>query len=147
MIINRSKKTLLGCVAMAAVASLTLAAAPVHAQSAYDQGYDDERDMSGVTVTAPRRHVGRDAATGADIEEVSASRVVDYSDLDISTRHGARRLNARIERAARSACDELDARYPDATDGDRGSCVSDAIKTAMDQVGPDEYAYNTDWRR
>jgi UrcA family protein len=152
MTINRTKASILGCAGLAAVASLAIAGAPARAQTAYDQGYaydqgrNGQSDMSGVTVTAPRRYIGRDAATGADIERVSASRIVDYADLDLSTRRGGRELNARIEHAARAACNELDARYPDATD-EEGSCVSTAVRNAMDRVGPDQYAYNTDWRR
>lgn len=145
---NRLTKRLFGCACLAAAASLSIAAAPALAQSeygpAYDRGYNGQNELSDVTVTAPRRYIGRDAASGADIERVSTSRIVDYSDLDLRTRWGARALNDRIEDAARSACDELGAHYPDAAD-EEGSCVSTAARTAMDRVEP--AYYDTSWRR
>jgi UrcA family protein len=107
------------------------------------QGYDSDadyaagphaygHDTSGVTVYAPRQ-VGREAATGAPIEWVSASRLVDYRDLDLGSGWGRHALRRRIEDAARSACDELDTRYSDTTE-DSPPCVRTAVRNAMYEV-------------
>jgi len=56
--------------------------------TAQDYGYSGPTHYDeGVTVYAPR-HFDRDAATGAPIERVAASRVVNYSDIDPNTRWG-----------------------------------------------------------
>jgi UrcA family protein len=111
-------------------------AAPVAAQPGYGRYDDDPSTVSGIVVTAPR-HSARDSATGAPIEQVSASRVVRYGDLDLSRHWGVRELRARIERAAQSACDELDNAYP-LTGWDNRPCVRDAVREAMYQVPSDD---------
>lgn len=113
--------------AAAAALALTLNVAPVHAQS-YD---DDAYTTSGVTVYAPRT-VGR-SEIGAPIEEVHASRVVHFDDLNLDTRYGAHVLRARIEHAADEACDQLDQDYPvDA--GDNPPCRQTAVDRAEYRV-------------
>ncbi|MDR3511778.1 MAG: UrcA family protein [Caulobacteraceae bacterium] len=148
MVTIRNTRIQLGRLGLAAAASLALSAAPIwaQAQQAYDQGYAGPSggypdEMSGVTVYAPR-YVGRSATTGAPIELVRASRVVDYSDIDPDTEWGAHVLRTRIERAARSACDELDAEYPIST-SDNPPCVDEAVRNAMHQVHED--ADDSDW--
>ena len=123
-----------------AVAAPTLASA----QPGYDRdGYDrDATTTSGVTVTAPR-YRERDSATGAPIEWVSASRVVRYGDLDLSRGWGVRVLRARIARAARSACDQLDAQYPISA-ADNPPCVREAVREAMANSPIGEYADRSD---
>jgi UrcA family protein len=143
MIKTLNLKTL-GCVGLAAAASLALCAVPASAQDyrygggyAADNGYDGGQDMSGVTVYAPR-HFGYSSSTGAPIEMVSSSRVVDFSDLDPYTPHGSYVLHRRIISAARAACDEIDAHFGDTTD-DQPPCVRTAVRNAMydldDQLG------------
>jgi UrcA family protein len=120
-------------------AALGLAlAAPAAAQPG--QYGDDPYTLSGVTVTAPAHHQ-RDSATGAPIEWVSTSRVVRYGDLDLGRRWGVRELRARVERAARSACNELDSAYPIAA-SDTPPCVRDAVRQAMASAPIGEYAEN-----
>jgi len=117
-------------------AGLAAAANPAHAQSGYDYDRYGPPPGDDVTVTAPRYH-GR-SAIGAPIEDVSTTRVVYFRDLDVDTPYGADRLKSRIQRAARSACDELDAMYP-ITDGDSPDCYKTAVQDArfrvMDSLG------------
>ena len=121
------------CLTACAATALALAVtAPVAAQPGYSHYDGDPDTMSGVVVTAPR-HQQRDSATGAPIEWVSTSRVVRYGDLDLSRRWGVHELRVRIERAARSACDELDTAYP-VSASDTPPCVRDAVRDAMAQA-------------
>ena len=127
--------------ACAAAALAIGAASPVFAQPGYDAYNDEDANISttlgGVTVIAPR-HAERDSATGAPIETVMASRVVRFDELDLSKAWGMRALHVRVERAARSACDELDARYP-ITASDSPPCVRAAVRRAMYQVTSGDY--------
>jgi UrcA family protein len=108
---------------------LALVALPVAAQSYYDN--DPGYTSDDLTVTAPRT-LGR-SAIGAPIRNVSESRIVQTSDLDLGTSWGARELRRRIESAARSACDDLDARYP-ITSEDSPDCYRTAVRDAMMQA-------------
>jgi UrcA family protein len=124
--------------ASAAIALGFAVTAPVSAQPGYNHYDNDPDTLAGVVVTAPR-HQQRDSATGAPVEWVSTSRVVRYGDLDLSRRWGVRELRVRIERAARSACDELDATYPISA-SDNPPCVRDAIRNALANSPIGEYA-------
>ena len=119
----------------AIVLAFTAAGLSIAVNPARAQGYDDDRygppGGDDVTVTAPRHH-GR-SAIGAPIEDVSTTRVVYFRDLDVDTPYGADRLRSRIQQAARSACDELDAMYP-ITDGDSPDCYKSAVQDARFQV-------------
>jgi len=126
----------LGATCAAALAFGLAAALPVAAQPGYGPYDDDANTTSGIVVTAPPYHE-RDSATGAPIEWVSASRVVRYGDLDLNRRWGRRELHARIVRAARSACDELDQAYP-VTAPDSPPCVRSAVRQALYQIPGDE---------
>ena len=103
---------------------------PGYPPAAYN---DDTPYAGGVTVTAPPRH--ERSANGAEIDRVTASRVVDISDLDLSTHWGVHALHARVERAAADACQELDntpGLYPvDPSDTD---CQQRAVHEAMASV-------------
>ncbi|HWA60657.1 MAG TPA: UrcA family protein [Caulobacteraceae bacterium] len=116
---------------LTAVAALGAAAVavPAHAQP-YDDGYgySDATEVPGVTVEAPRV-LGR-TAIGAPIQLVSTSRVVDLSDLDLSTGWGAHEMRVRIERAARDACDQLDRDYLTIDQGS-SDCYRQAVNNAM----------------
>lgn len=119
--------------ALAAGAAFGLTLASSAAAQPYGDRYDnDPSTMSGIVVTAPPS-TERDSATGAPIEWVSASRVVRYGDLDLSRHWGRHELHARIERAARSACDELDSAYP-VTAADSPPCVREAVRQAMYEI-------------
>ena len=126
----QNTKKMLGCVGVAAISSLAIIAAPAQAQSVYDNDYG--YTSSGVTVYA--RPYERDAATGASIDVVRASRVVDTRDLDLSTNWGMHALNVRVDRAARDACEEIDRRYSDTALDDNATCVRHAVNRAMGDV-------------
>jgi UrcA family protein len=86
-----------------------------------------------VIIRAPYRRSERDAATGAPVERVSASRVVSYTDLDLTTDWGVHELHYRIVRAAQDACDSIDRHYDVMEPGDR-ECVANAVRDAMHQA-------------
>jgi len=155
MSIKRSRGVLLGSVAGAAAAlGLTLAsvaqAQPYYssdaADGAYakasnadmpynasDSGYDASATVGGLTVTAPGRTVH--TASGAEIVTAAVSRVVDTSDLDLSTRDGMHELRSRVENAASYACDQLDnepGMVP--VDGNDAACFHHAVDDAMSEV-------------
>ena len=130
----KNTKSVLGCIGVATISSLAFIAAPAQAQPAYaGDGYAYSTNAPSVTVYAPRRF-DRDSATGADIDVVQASRVVDTQDLDLSTNWGMHALNVRVDRAAREACNEIDRRYPDTVLDDNATCVSHAVDRAMGEV-------------
>jgi UrcA family protein len=126
--------------AFAAPAPLAIAQ-PDYGQNGYDQnGYDQNDSYTvGDIVVSPPRRAERSPTTGAPIEVVSTSRVVNYRDLDLSTPWGARELRARIERAASAACDELDALYPIAAD-DNPDCFKTTVRRALEN-SPIAYDY------
>jgi len=134
----------------AAALGLSVAALPARAQDPtydggaygrdYNHGYDRASYRDGDDeIIVHARPLGRSSTTGAPIERVTASRVVDYRDLDPDSPWGARELHWRIEHAAREACEELDDQYP-IGEPDRSDCVSEAIRNAEHDVpGYDPY--------
>jgi len=124
----------------AAAAGLALAAPGLPAQAQTYGGHDYDQSEAGpdVTVTALPR-VERDPATGAPYERVEASRVVSYADLDLNARWGVRELRARVVRAARDACDELENSGIAINAPDDPPCVSTAVHRAMYQVPVPDY--------
>ena len=127
-------KTYLAGLGVAAISTLAIAAAPAaQAQSYYGDRDDGAYTSSGVTVYA--RPYERDAATGANIDVVRASRVVDTRDLDLSTNWGLHTLRIRVDRAASDACEQLDRHYEGALlDDNNASCISRAADRAMGDV-------------
>ena len=128
------------CGVAAGAFSLGLSVLPAHAQDGsyqdrYDDGsyaqanYDDDT-VEGITV---RPHRTERSAIGAPIETITASRLVRYGDLDLNSDYDAHILKARIERAASSACDELNNRA-DVLDSDSDDCYRDAVRDARHQV-------------
>lgn len=70
-----------------------------------------------VTVTAPRIVqqkvvTARSSSTGAPVEETTISRIVSFSDLDLSKAADADELRARVRTTAKDLCAELDQLYP-----------------------------------
>ena len=130
----------LACAAVAAV-GLTALAGGASAQPYDDEdyGYAPPTASADVIVHARPRSLGRDSATGAPIEWVSASRVVRYDDLDLSRRWGVREFRARVVHAAQDACTELDDNYLVTTPDDK-VCVRSAVRRALHEVpyGPDD---------
>ena len=129
------------CGVAAGALSLGLATAPAHAQDdSYYDGYNgdrsaqasyyDDNTVEGITV---RPHRNERSAIGAPIETITASRVVSFRDLDLSSDYDAHILKVRIERAARSACDELD-NSPGVLDQGSSDCYRDAVRDGLAQV-------------
>ncbi|MGA0604010.1 UrcA family protein [Caulobacter sp. KR2-114] len=123
------------CGAAAGALALGLAVTPARAQDVRDGD-----TVEGVVVAPYGAHTdGHDgrANIGGPIEErpyqVSSARLVRYAELDLGSRRDAYRLKARIEDAARSACDQLGAR-PQAEDEDGAYCYADAVRDGMQQV-------------
>jgi UrcA family protein len=122
--------------AVVAVAAAGLALAGAAQAQPYGDGYYGNPDASapyanGVTVVAPDRY--RDA-NGDEV--ITASRVVDISDLDLDTGWGVHVMHDRVRHAAVDACRELDRRadaYPLQT-GDDGGCVHRAVRDALANV-------------
>ncbi len=71
---------------------------------------------SELTVVAPRvvRHAATGAGTfqGSPIEVLSASRAVNFADLDLKTSAGVDEFKRRIMYGALAACDQIEADYP-----------------------------------
>jgi UrcA family protein len=121
--------------AFIAVAAAGLALAGAAQAQPYDDGYygpppSDQPNANGVTVTAPDRY--RDA-NGEEV--VTASRVVDISDLDLDTGWGVHVMHERVRHAATDACRELDNRVDvaPAEPGDN-DCVHRAVSHAVASV-------------
>jgi len=97
------------------------------------------RTVNEITVIAPgvhRRTVGR-SDTGIPVEELSLSRVVDISDLDLSRQQDVDAMDYRVRMAALSACNALDREYPQSLypsypSGDDG-CVARATNEGIEQ--------------
>jgi UrcA family protein len=118
-----------GAAALAAGAALLASAVYAQTTSGYDQ--DQATTTGELDIYAPRV-VGR-SAIGAPIEVVRESRVVYTGDLDLRYSWGVRALRHRIQRAARDACDDLDARYP-ITEQGGPDCYKEAVRGAYNQV-------------
>jgi UrcA family protein len=132
------------CAAVAAGLALAAPGLPAQAQNygydygRYDNGPQYVDENGDVTVQAlPREE--RDPATGGLYERTYASRVVSYADLDLNSRWDVRELRARVVRAARDVCDELENDPMLVTAPDDPPCVSTAVRRAMYQVPVPDY--------
>ena len=150
------------CAALAAagalVGALTIPTGSATAQTTYTTREE-------IIVTPPyvqHRPLGR-SGTGIPIEELSLSRGVDYSDLNLSRWDDVQMLNDRIRDAAYRACGELNRQYPEtlypAYQSDDRDCVVRATNEGMAQArwavanwrgypaaGP-QYSYRYDYPR
>jgi UrcA family protein len=94
---------------------------------------DAPSQVDEVTVKAIRgEQVGR-TSNGIPIVEVATERRVTFADISLTTDSGVKVFEARIRDAARSACGELQQKYPipvqDGTD-----CYSEAVAAAMNEA-------------
>ena len=105
----------------AAFAAMAIAAFSVSAHAA---GLN-QITVQGSTVQT----VGRDAATGAPIQETTVKVAVSYDPATLTTDSGVKLLKAKVVDAARQACDSADP----LTDDD-GSCLREAVGSAQDQI-------------
>jgi UrcA family protein len=87
-------------------------------------------DLDEITISAPAvKTVGRDAATGAPIEEVTVKGRVTTDPVTLTTNSGVALLKDGVLDAARKACDAADPLTPD-----DGTCVQAAVESAKPQV-------------
>jgi|HubBroStandDraft_1064217.scaffolds.fasta_scaffold169496_2 UrcA family protein len=130
---------------VAAILALSFSTAP-QAQPDPDQpSYDNSSSVDSITVYAPRRE--RRAPDGSQIVHAQALRVVDISDLDLSTGWGQHVMRERISRAATAACRELDMQWtqglypmPEANDADcYRQAVNNALASAPTAVAENDY--------
>jgi len=126
------------CVLAAAGALVGALASPI--SSAAAQTVYQTTTVEEMTVIAPHVHhrtIGR-SYTGVPVEELSLSRVVDYSDLDLSRWTDVRRLDYRVRQAASAACNELNREYPETLypsyQSSDHSCVTKATDEGMAQA-------------
>jgi len=125
------------CATLAAAGALVGALATPIGSAAAQTTYQTTEQM---TIIAPHVHhqtIGR-SSTGIPVEELSLSRAVDYSDLDLSRWADVQRLDYRIRQAAYAACNELDRQYPETLypsyqSSDR-NCVARATDEGMAQA-------------
>jgi UrcA family protein len=105
----------------AAFAAMAIAVFSVSAQAA---------DLNQITVQGSTvQTVGRDAATGAPIQETTVKVAVSYDPATLTTDSGVKLLKAKVVDAARQACDSADP----LTDDD-GTCLREAVGSAQDQI-------------
>jgi UrcA family protein len=70
---------------------------------------------------------------GIPTEEVTVSRRVGYSDLNLTTHLGTMALRERVKKAAELACKQIDELYP-LERSEAPQCIKDAIAAADRQV-------------
>ena len=121
--------------AIGAAAAFGLAAS-AHSQPYYDEPtYDQAYDTTGDVVVHAPRYRQEHTFNGAPIVWARTSRVVDYSDLDLSTGWGVRALHSRVERAAVDACNALDDLRAQGLysmeDPANADCINRAVDDAM----------------
>jgi UrcA family protein len=99
-------------------------------------------DLQEVTVTVPAvKTIGRDA-TGAPIQQVSASARVKYNSLMLTTNSGRALLQYKVTEVAQKLCREINTVAATPTDDD-GSCVQRAVAGAKVQIAAAAVAQNT----
>jgi UrcA family protein len=87
-------------------------------------------DLNEITVQGSSvKDVGRDAATGAPIQETTVKAAVKYDPATLTTDSGVAALKDSVADAARKACESADP----FTDDD-GTCVREAIDSAQPQI-------------
>jgi UrcA family protein len=123
---NRSKamRKILMCAAGGA-----LAAALIGATAIAQKSEEVVVQASRIVTTG----VGRDAATGAPINDITLSYGVSYSGLDLASTAGAAELEKRVNDAAQQACKEIGRQYPQSTPAD-AECAKAASAKAMVRV-------------
>ena len=97
----------------------------------YDNGQGDSYTTTQELTVTGERHAR--SSIGAPIEWVSTERRIDTSDLDLSTPWGAHELRMRVEKAAQTACFELDTFHPVTAD-DSPDCYKAAVRDALAQA-------------
>lgn len=73
------------------------------------------------------------SSSGVPTEEVTVTRRVSYSDLDLKTYSGAQALKQRVKEAASLACKQIDELYP-LEKSDAPNCIKQSVALADRQV-------------
>ncbi len=73
------------------------------------------------------------SSSGVPTEEVTVTRRVSYSDLDLKTYSGAQTLKQRVKEAAKIACKQIDELYPQ-EQSDTPNCIKQSVAQADRQV-------------
>jgi len=103
-----------------AIGALAIMSARAHADDYLDE----------ITISAPAvKTVGRNAATGAPIREVTVTARVTADPVKLTTNSGVALLKDSVLDAARKACDAADP-----FTSDDGRCVLTAVKAAKPQI-------------
>ncbi|MDB6043111.1 MAG: hypothetical protein JWM63_1662 [Gammaproteobacteria bacterium] len=88
-------------------------------------------DPDEITISAPSvRTVGRDAATGAPIQDVTVKASIKFDPVTLTTNSGVALLKDSVVETARKACDSNSLLMSD----DDETCVRGAIKSVQAQV-------------
>ena len=92
-------------------------------------------ELSTITVEAGvvNKTVVGHSDLGAPIEQVTLSRRVSFSDLDLATHSGAVALKKRVQEAARATCKQLDELYP-LEEKNAPACIDKAVADSSRQV-------------
>jgi UrcA family protein len=87
-------------------------------------------DFEQITISAPTiKTVGRDAATGAPIEEMLKTARIKVDPVTLTTNSGVTLLNDAVLDTAQKICFSLDPQ-----NWDDGECVRGAVKSAQAQI-------------
>lgn len=87
-------------------------------------------DSDEITISAPKvTVVGRDAATGAPIEETTREARIAVDSATLTTDSGIALLNEKVRLTAVQICDSIDPLTED-----DGTCVRKAVRSAQAQV-------------
>lgn len=99
------------------------------------QAQEPKTTLEEIIVEAPwqiqKEVVGRTSA-GGKIEQISLTRRVDYSDLDLTKYSDVQELEQRVGEVAKNSCDALAQMYP-LSNPNIQSCVDNAVQGAMAQ--------------
>ncbi len=111
-----------GLLAMYALGAVALFSARAQAD---DPGQVDQVTVSSATVNT----VGRDPATGGPIEQTRKTARIQYDPVTLTTNSGVTLLKDSVLETAHRVCDSIDPFDPD-----DGTCVRNAVDSAMLQV-------------
>ena len=90
----------------------------------------DPNKIDEITISSSRAKVlGHDAATGAPITQVMKTAKIQYNPVTLTTNSGVSLLKDSVQKAAQELCASIDP-----LDTDDGTCVRNAVDSAMPQV-------------
>jgi UrcA family protein len=125
------------CAAFAAAGALVGALAAPIGSAAAQTVYETREEITIIAPHVHHREIGR-TGSGVPVEELSLSRGVDYSDLDLSRWDDVQMLDYRIQEAAYAACGELNRQYPETLypsyQSSDSSCVARATNEGRAQA-------------